>query len=156
VTNVWERFEAARDKLPPAGRGSGIGTPADLITHLQQYQEAGVDQVVFIQQGGRNRHEHICEALELFAGKVMPVLKADQAARDARKAKELAPFIEAALKRKRRMAPVAREAIPTVSAYGRNVVQAEQATEGPTHHVNADIAVMMTDVAEDKKQQAAE
>jgi hypothetical protein len=61
------------------------------------------------------------------------------------------------MKRKKRMAPVAPEAIPTVTAYGRNVVQAGQATEGPTHHVNADIAVMMTDVAEDKKkQQAAE
>ena len=63
---------------------------------------------------------------------------------------------EAALKRKKRMAPVAPSAIPTVTAYGRNVVQAEQATEGPTHHVNADIAVMMTDVADDKKKQAAE
>ena len=63
---------------------------------------------------------------------------------------------EAALKRKKRMAPVAPSAIPTVSAYGRNVVQAEQATEGPTHHINADIAVMMTDVADDKKKQAAE
>jgi hypothetical protein len=31
------------------------------------------------------------------------------------------------------------------------------ATEGPTHPVNADIAVMMTDIADDKKkQQAAE
>ena len=151
VTNVWERFEAAKDKLPPAGRGSGIGTPGDLIGHLKQYQDAGVDQVVFIQQRGRNKHEHICEALELFAAQVMPVLKAGQAARDAKKAKELVPFIEAALRRKQRMAPVAREAIPTVTAYGRNVVQAGQATEGPTQHVNAEIAVMMTDVADDKK-----
>jgi len=126
------------------------------VTHLQEYQDAGVDQVVFIQQGGRNKHEHICEALELFAAQVMPVLKADQAARDARKARELAPFIEAALKRKTRLPPVAPDAIPTVTAYGRNVVQAGQATEGPTHHVNADIAVMMTDVADDKKKQAAE
>ena len=31
VTDIWQRFEAAKDKLPPAGRGSGIGTPADLI-----------------------------------------------------------------------------------------------------------------------------
>jgi len=155
ATNVWERFEAAKDKLPPAGRGSGIGTPAELIEHLRQYQDAGVDQVVFIQQGGRNKHEHICEALELFAAKVMPVLKLDQAARDAKKQAELAPFIEAALKRKQRMAPVAPSAIPTVSAYGRSVVQAEQAAEGPTHHIAADIAVMMTDVADEKKKQEA-
>jgi hypothetical protein len=109
---------------------------------------------VFIQQGGRNRHEHICEALELFAARVMPALKADQAERDAKKQAEFAPFIDAALKRKKRMAPVTASALPTVSAYGRNVVQPEQATEGPTHHVNADIAVMMTDPAEKKKQAA--
>jgi hypothetical protein len=54
------------------------------------------------------------------------------------------------------VAPVAPADIPVVSAYGRNVVQADQATEGPTHHIAADIAVMMTDVAEKKKQQAAE
>jgi hypothetical protein len=127
-----------------------------LIGHLKQYQEAGVDQVVFIQQGGRNKHEHICEALELFAARVMPVMKADQAARDANKARELAPFIAAALKRKQPMAPLAPTAVPTVSAYGRSVVQVEQAAEGPTHHINADIAVMMTDVAGDKGKQAAE
>jgi len=123
---------------------------------LREYQDAGVDQVVFIHQGGRNKHEHICEALQLFAARVMPELKADQAARDAKKQAELAPFITAALKRKKRMAPIAPSAIPTVSAYGRNVVQADQPTEGPTHHIAADIPVMMTDVAEKKKQEAAE
>ena len=108
VTDVWQRFEAAKDKLPPVGQGSGIGTPAELTEHLRAYQDAGVDQVVFIQQGGRNKHEHICDSLNLFAAKVMPALKADQAARDAKKQAELAPFIEAALKRKKRMAPVPR------------------------------------------------
>ena len=155
LTNVGERFEAAKHDLPPAGRGSGIGTPAELIAHLRQYQDAGVDQVVFIQQGGRNKHEHICEALELFAAKVMPALKAGQAARDAKKQAELAPFIEAALKRKKRLAPVDPAEVPVVSAYGRNVVQADQATEGPTHHIAADITVMMNDPA-NKKKQAAE
>src|SRR5205814_3200996 len=136
------------------GRGSGIGTPGELTAHLHQYQDAGVDQVVFIQQGGRNKHEHICEALELFAAQVMPALKADQAARDAKKQAELAPFIAAALKRKKRMAPVGPTDVPTVTAYGRNVVQADQPTEGPTHHIAADITVMMNDPAEKKKQAA--
>ena len=35
----------------------------------------GVDQVVFIQQAGRNRHEDICESLELFASRIMPEFK---------------------------------------------------------------------------------
>ena len=47
VTNVRRLTQRQIwDKLPPAGRGSGIGTPADLIGHLKQYQDAGVDQVV--------------------------------------------------------------------------------------------------------------
>ena len=31
-----------------------------------------MDQVIFVLQAGPNRHEHICESLELFARRVMP------------------------------------------------------------------------------------
>ena len=65
----------------------------------------------------------------------MPEFKADEAERDAKKQAELAPYIEAAMARKQRMAPVPASALPTVSAYGRTIVQENQATEGPTHHV---------------------
>src|SRR5262249_31470160 len=126
VTDVWRRFEAAKDKLPPVGQGSGIGTPAELTEHPRQHQDAGVGQVVFIPQGGRNKNEHICDSLQQFAAKVMPALKADQPARDGRKQAELAPFIAAALKRKKRAKPVDSSAVPVVSAYGRNVVQQNQ------------------------------
>ena len=121
MTNVWERFERGRDAMPPAV-GNGIGTPAQLIDRLRQYQDAGVDQVIFVQQAGRNTHADIIDSLELFAAEVMPVLKAGQAARDARKRAELAPFIEAALKRKQWMPPLAPDAIPSIPAYGRSVV----------------------------------
>ena len=77
---------------------SGIGTPDDMRTHLKGFQESGIDQVIFLQQAGRNRHDHICEALELFASEVMPEFKAEAAKREARKAEELAPHIAAALK----------------------------------------------------------
>ena len=43
----------------------------------------------------------------------------------------------------------------TVSAYGRNVVQPGQAEEGPTHHLAADITVMMNDPAAKKTKAAA-
>jgi len=69
-----------------------------------------------MQQAGRNRHEHICESLELFARSVMPVFADEVAAREAKKAEELAPFIEAALARKERMQPLADEDIPTIRA----------------------------------------
>ncbi len=123
-TNIWERFERARDALPPPV-GNGIGTPAQLIDRLTQYQDAGVDQVIFVQQAGRNTHEDIIASLELFAAEVMPVLKADQAARDARKREELAPYIEAALERKKWMRPLAPDEIPPIPAYGRSVVAGE-------------------------------
>ena len=61
VTNMWEQFLEVKDRLPDnAGRG-GIGTPDQLRAHLKGYEDAGVDQVIFVQQSGANRHEHICE-----------------------------------------------------------------------------------------------
>jgi len=46
---------------------------------LKKFEEAGVNQVTFIQQAGRNKHEHICESLEFFASEVMPKFKAREA-----------------------------------------------------------------------------
>ena len=43
----------------PSGRPTRCGLPAG-------YEDAGVDQAIFVSQAGRNRHEHICESLELF------------------------------------------------------------------------------------------
>ncbi len=147
-TDVWQRFETARPSLPEVGHGSGIGTPAELTAHLRRYQDAGVDQVIFIQQGGRNRHDHICEALHLFASKVMPALKEGDAARERKKQEELAPYIAAALARKKTMAPAAESAIPVVPAYGNTILQPGQSADGPTHHIHSDITVMTTDLAE--------
>lgn len=156
VTDIWQRFEVAKPSLPDVGHGSGIGTPAQLTEHLRRYEAAGVDQVIFVQQGGRNRHEHICEALELFAAEVMPKLKAREAEREAKKQAELAPYIAKALARKKKMPPIPREQIPTIMAYGRTVLNTGQAAEGPTHHLNADITVMMNDPAEQQRQAAGE
>jgi len=95
---------------------NGIGTPDDIREHIRGFRDAGVDQVIFLQQAGRNQHEHICQSLELFAAEVMPEFKAEAAAREAKKAAELAPFIEAALQRKRRMSPLEDHEIPVVPA----------------------------------------
>ena len=91
--------------------------------HLRKFAEAGVDQTVFIQQGGKNRHEHICEALELFAGEVMPEFKANEAERQAKKAEELAPYVEAAFKRKEFMKELTDDEIETYRAYGFAVAE---------------------------------
>ena len=122
-TDIWASYERARDSLPPAGANRGIGTPAQLREHLRAFEETGVDQVIFIQQGGKNRHEHICESLELFAAEVMPEFKARHAERERKKMEELGPFIEQALARKPRPAPLADEAIPEIEALGRQIVE---------------------------------
>ena len=95
---------------------SGIGTPDDIRTHIKAFQDVGVDQVIFLQQAGRNKHEHICEALELFAAEVMPEFKAEAAEREARKARDLAPYLEAAMARKKWMPALAPEDVPIVRA----------------------------------------
>jgi alkanesulfonate monooxygenase SsuD/methylene tetrahydromethanopterin reductase-like flavin-dependent oxidoreductase (luciferase family) len=126
-TDVWENFRG--NTIPMPGGSGGIGTPAEVAAALRQFEEAGVDQVVFIQQGGNNRHEHICEALELFAGRVMPEFRDRHEARVAAKAARLAPAIERALAR-RTPPPVLREP-PAVQAYGRNVVSGESTNPQP-------------------------
>jgi alkanesulfonate monooxygenase SsuD/methylene tetrahydromethanopterin reductase-like flavin-dependent oxidoreductase (luciferase family) len=95
---------------------SGIGTPDDMRRHLLGFQEAGVDQVIFLQQAGRNTHQQICESLELFAAEVMPSFKVEAAERERRKAADLAPAVAAALQRKAWMKPLADGEIPVVKA----------------------------------------
>ena len=124
-TNLWAEYLAQRgdrtEQLVALAKNgplpaSGIGTPDDMRGHLKAFQAAGIDQVIFMQQAGRNKHEHICESLELFAAEVMAEFKAEAAAREAKKAAELAPFIEAALARKTWMKPLADDEIPVVRA----------------------------------------
>ncbi len=122
-TGVWEAFEQARDQWPDVGEERGIGTPTQLREHLKGFEEAGVDQVSFLQQGGRNRHEHICEALELFAKEVKPEFTEREEEREAAKAEELAPYIEAAFERKDRMRELVDDEIPVVTAIGRNIAE---------------------------------
>ncbi len=121
-TDIWERFEKTRDALPESP-ARGIGTPDELRAQLARFEEAGVDQVVFIQQGGRNRHEHICESLELFAREVQPQFLERHAAAARRKREALAPALEAALARKRRLPPIAEADIPEIKALGRIIAE---------------------------------
>ena len=121
VTNVWEEFEANRDQFgfsrdiasktgQPLGaqlmeRGLGslrgaIGTPAQIRELVRTYEAADVDQLIFVSQAGRNRHEDICESMELFAREVMPEFADRVDAHDKRKAERLGPAIEAALARR--------------------------------------------------------
>jgi alkanesulfonate monooxygenase SsuD/methylene tetrahydromethanopterin reductase-like flavin-dependent oxidoreductase (luciferase family) len=137
-TNVWDEFEEKRDlfgfrrqtaaqtgqtlgaQLFEQGLGAlrgAIGTPDQVRELLRGYEDAGIDQVIFVSQAGRNRHEHICESLELFATEVMPDFADHEAEREKAKLERLAPAMEAALARRspRREAPDA--SIQTAMSY---------------------------------------
>jgi hypothetical protein len=75
----------------------GIGTPQQIAEVVRRYDAVGVDQIVFSVQIGRNRHEHICESLELFAREVMPEFVEGREARESAKSARLAKPIAAAL-----------------------------------------------------------
>jgi hypothetical protein len=97
--NVWDDFQRASQPETWGGPTGGIGNPDEVRASLEAFEDIGVDQVIFIQQGGNNRHEHICESLELFARRVQPGFKERHAARARRKAEDLAPFIDKALQK---------------------------------------------------------
>jgi alkanesulfonate monooxygenase SsuD/methylene tetrahydromethanopterin reductase-like flavin-dependent oxidoreductase (luciferase family) len=121
VTDVWRNFEENRSnwgfdrdiaaqtgqvlgaQLLQQGIGSlrgAIGTPEQVRDLVRRYEQAGVDQLIFVMQAGNNRHEHICEAIELFAREVMPEFaeRADDIERE--KLDRLAPAIDKALGRR--------------------------------------------------------
>jgi len=74
--------------------GGLIGSPETLRRKLRRFETSHVDQVILLNQAGKNTHEHICESLELFAREVMPEFHDRIAEQDAWKAKVLAGEIE--------------------------------------------------------------
>ncbi len=120
-TNIWEEFQQRRDevgfargvinadqgplgmKVLQQGLGSlrgAVGTPDQIRDLCRRYRKAGVDQIIFVSQAGSNRHEHICESLELFAKEVLPDFAADADEADRAVDERLAGAMEAALARR--------------------------------------------------------
>lgn len=111
--DVWEDFQKnGRYAWQPA---SCVGSIEHVRSHLEKMEALGVDQTIFIQQGGRNRHEHICEALELFGREIMPAFKERDAEQVARKAERLAPAMAAA--RAKIVPALTMDDVPPVEAY---------------------------------------
>jgi alkanesulfonate monooxygenase SsuD/methylene tetrahydromethanopterin reductase-like flavin-dependent oxidoreductase (luciferase family) len=136
-TNLWDDYIRLRgDKTEQIVStaamdpeySSGIGTPADLIKHIHEFEDAGVDQLILMQQAGKNPHDQICESLNLFADEVLPTFIEGRIEREQKKAEELAPFIEAALARKHWMEPLADEDIPIIRSSVEKVKFAESRT----------------------------
>ncbi len=100
AATTGEPLAAQMRRGPVAALRGAIGTPDQIRTLLRGYEEVGIDQVVFISQAGRNRHEHICESLELFARQVMPEFAERHETAERRKQERLAPALEKALARR--------------------------------------------------------
>jgi alkanesulfonate monooxygenase SsuD/methylene tetrahydromethanopterin reductase-like flavin-dependent oxidoreductase (luciferase family) len=120
-TSVWDEFTTGRAekgfsrdlitaeaaplavKIMQHGLGSlrgAIGTPEQVSDLCRRYESVGVDQIIFVMQAGPNKHEHICESIELFADQVMPEFAERAEAKEVEKLERLAPAIEAALARR--------------------------------------------------------
>ena len=122
-SSVVEKMERERKK---AGM-RGIGNPKHLIENFCALEEAGVDQLILLQQSGNYRHEHICESLELFAKEVLPQFKEREVKRGKMKNKELEPFIADALNNVQK--PENMKEVPPVEAYP--LIWNNMSTENP-------------------------
>ena len=81
TVNLWERYQEwkqspERKALDPSA--GLVGSPETIRKRLKQYRDVHVDQVILLNQAGKNKHEDICASLELFAEEVMPEFHADE------------------------------------------------------------------------------
>ena len=133
-STLWRDFLSARaatgveDDTGALQSSGGIGTPDDLRGLIRSYEEAGVDQIIFLQQAGRNPHSEICQSLELFAAEVLPEFRARRDAREAAKAEDLRPWVEAALARRTPRPALADADIPVIRASVERVAVNRAAT----------------------------
>ena len=67
---------------------------AVVLRKLRQFQASRVDQVILLNQAGKNSHEHICASLELFAKEVMPEFHAREGLMAVIRAAKLPAFTE--------------------------------------------------------------
>lgn len=100
-TAIWESFERDRGQMAwlDAVRGA-VGTPEQVRGLLRAFEEAGVDEMIFCSQAGRNRHEHICESMELVAREVLPEFRERDAAARARRLESFGDALDRALARR--------------------------------------------------------
>ena len=96
TVNLWERYLEWRETAAGQRRTEHelIGSPATIRERLKELEAAHVDQVILLNQAGKNTHEDICASLELFAKEVMPEFHGRQDEHDQWKAGVLAGDIK--------------------------------------------------------------
>src|SRR5262249_19098957 len=98
TVNMWEAYNAWKRANPEAQeaalRGGLIGSPQTPRRKPPKFETSHIDQVILLNQAGKNSHAHICESLELFAREVMPEFQGHHAAHAAWKEKVMRGEIE--------------------------------------------------------------
>jgi alkanesulfonate monooxygenase SsuD/methylene tetrahydromethanopterin reductase-like flavin-dependent oxidoreductase (luciferase family) len=81
TVNMWDEYNKWKRENPQAQeaalRGGLIGSPETIAKKLRRFRTSHIDQVILLNQAGKNSHEHICDSLELFASEVMPEFRDD-------------------------------------------------------------------------------
>jgi alkanesulfonate monooxygenase SsuD/methylene tetrahydromethanopterin reductase-like flavin-dependent oxidoreductase (luciferase family) len=81
TVNMWDEYNKWKRDNPEAQeaalRGGLIGSPETIRKKLRRFRSSHIDQVILLNQAGKNSHEHICDSLELFAREVMPEFRED-------------------------------------------------------------------------------
>jgi len=81
TVNMWDEYNKWKRENPQAQeqalRGGLIGSPETIRRKLKRFRTSHIDQVILLNQAGKNTHEHICESLELFSKEVMPEFQHD-------------------------------------------------------------------------------
>ena len=72
--NLWEEYQSFRrtPQFEKMHAGGLIGSPDTIRAKLRKFEASHLDQVILLNQAGRNTHDDICSSLELFAREVMP------------------------------------------------------------------------------------
>ncbi|MDD9905201.1 MAG: LLM class flavin-dependent oxidoreductase [Rhodospirillaceae bacterium] len=98
TVDLWAEYERWKSENPEAHAraisGGLIGSPETIRNRLRKYSTSHVDQIILLNQAGKNTHEHICESLELFAKEVMPEFQANEPEHQEWKQKVLSGEIE--------------------------------------------------------------
>jgi alkanesulfonate monooxygenase SsuD/methylene tetrahydromethanopterin reductase-like flavin-dependent oxidoreductase (luciferase family) len=71
--SLWDEYLAYKET--PEGKkarlGGLIGSPQTIRERLRKFEASNVDQVILLNQSGKNAHEDIAASLDLFANEVM-------------------------------------------------------------------------------------
>ncbi len=88
--NMWDEYskwkQANAEAAERALSGGLIGSPETIRRKLRKFEQSNIDQVILLNQAGRNTHADICHSLELFAAEVMDEFHANVPAHEQWKA----------------------------------------------------------------------